>query len=120
MYQIAYGEIQEGASGGEWEYSIHDISGELHNSTTTRGHSSSENNQSAARGRSPIVKLRTPTTKGHSTNQNAYESSSRGHSPVSTTGGREIKVSYRRYRMKFNLQRSFFHIEKDFISDAEM
>ena len=94
MYQIAYGEVPEGASGGEWEYSIHDISEELHNSTTTRGHSPSEDKQSAARGRSHIVRVRTPTTRGHSANQTEYESTTtRGHSPVFTTRDHETKVS---------------------------
>ena len=87
MYQIAYGEVPEGANSGEWEYSIHDISEELQNS--------------AARGHSPIVRVGTPTTRDHSTIQNGHESSTRGH---------QTKVSYCRYRMKFNLQRFFFKI----------
>ena len=78
MYQIAYGEVPEGASSGELEYSMHDISEELHTSTTSKCRSPSEDNQPTARGRSSIVKVRTPNT--------------RGHSPVSITRGRETKV----------------------------
>ena len=99
MYHIASSEVPEGASGGELEYSIHDISEELHNSTNTRGHSPSAVNQSAARDRSPIVRVGTSITKGDSTNQKGKESSTRGHSPVSTTRGHETKVSFCRYRM---------------------
>ena len=79
MYQIAYGEVPEGANGEEWEYSMHDISEELHTSIATTGRSPSDDSKSATRGCTPIVKVRSPAT--------------RGHSPVCTTRGRETKVS---------------------------